>query len=275
MNMNESTSTNSAQATYLLDNAALEAPIRLNALAELYDPGTARHLDSCGVDEGWRCLEIGGGGGSIAKWLADRVGPTGQVTATDIDTRHLQALNDSRIEIWRHDLTIDLLPVDAFDLVHERLVLVHIPQREEVLQKMIHALKPGGWLVCEEFDSVSMAPNANVNPEETFLNAHQALARLMSDRHFERGYGRLLYGKLQAHGLVSVSAEARVFMCPGGSAGTSLLRANLEQLREALIGGGYISREELDKDLDRLNQPDFLMPSSVLWTARGRISARR
>jgi 2-polyprenyl-3-methyl-5-hydroxy-6-metoxy-1,4-benzoquinol methylase len=275
MNMTESTSRNSAQTTYLLDNAAHEAPARLNALAELFDCGTARHLANCGVDEGWRCLEIGGGGGSIAKWLADRVSPGGHVIATDIDTKHLHALHDSRIEIWRHDLTCDPLPVSAFDLIHARLVLVHIPQRDDILHQMIHALKPGGWLVCEEFDSVSMTPNSNVNPEETFLNAHQALARLMSDRHFERSYGRLLYGKLRAHGLVSVSAEARVFMCPGGSAGTSLLRANLEQLREALIDEGYITQEELDKDLDRLNQPDFVMPSSVLWTARGRVPACR
>lgn len=273
MNMNDSTSPNVGQATYLLDNAAREAPVRLNALAELFDSGTARHLESCGVDEGWRCLEIGGGGGSIAKWLADRVSPGGHVIATDIDTRHLQALNDSRIEIWRHNLTRDPLPVSAFDLVHARLVLVHIPQRDDILEKMIHAIKPGGWLICEEFDSVSMAPNGNVNPDETFLHAHQALARLMSDRHFDRGYGRLLYGKLRAHGLMSVTAEARVFMCPGGSAGTSLVRANLEQLRDALIDGGYISREEFDQDLNRLNQPDFLMPSSVLWTARGRVPA--
>ena len=60
MNMNDSTSPNVGQATYLLDNAAREAPVRLNALAELFDSGTARHLESCGVDEGWRCLEIGG-----------------------------------------------------------------------------------------------------------------------------------------------------------------------------------------------------------------------
>lgn len=79
----------------------------------------------------------------------------------------------------------------------------------------------------------------------------------MSDRQFERRYGRLLYGKLRSHGLFSVSAEARIFMCPGGSPGTSLLGANLKQLREPLIAGGYLSQKELDEDLDRLNHPIF------------------
>lgn len=271
MNSDRFLSATTNDARYLLDNAAPEAHIRLSALAELFDSGTTRHLESCGVSGGWRCLEIGAGNGSIARWLADRVGPTGQVIATDIDTRHLYALNDARIEVWRHDLAIDSLPLSTFDLVHARLVLVHIPGRDEVLKRIIRALKPGGWLLLEEFDSFSMPPDPGINPGETFLRTHQALARLMTDRQFERRYGRLLYGKLRSHGLVSVGAEARIFMCQGGSPGTSLLRANLEQLRGLLIGGGYISQKQFEEDVDTLNQPDFLMPSSLLWS----VSARR
>ena len=59
--------------TYLLDNAAPQAPDRFRALAELYDAGTIGHLERCGIADGWRCLEVGGGGGSIARWLAPRI----------------------------------------------------------------------------------------------------------------------------------------------------------------------------------------------------------
>ena len=202
--------------------------------------------------------------------MAERVGPTGQVIATDLDTRHLEALKDDRIEIWQHNLTMDLLPERKFDLVHARLVLVHIPERDEALGRMVRTLKPGGWIVVEEFDSHSMPPDPSVNPEETFLATHQALARLMSEHHFDRRYGRLLYGKLRALGLVNIVAEGRVFMCPGGSAGTTLMQANFEQLRESLTAEGHITREEFDEDVAALSKPDFLMPSSILWSARGR-----
>ena len=214
MNSNGLASSTTADARYLLDNAAPEAHTRLSALAELFDSGTERHLENCGISPGWRCLEIGAGGGSIARWMADCVGSTGHVIATDIDPRHLHAMNDARIEIWQHDLAVDSLPVSSFDLVHARLVLVHLPQRDDVLERMIRALKPGGCLLVEEFDSFSMPPDPGINPEEMFLNAHQALARLMSDRQFERRYGRQLYSKLRSHGLISINAEARVFMCP-------------------------------------------------------------
>lgn len=164
MNNNGLANSTTTDARYLLDNAAPEDQIRLAALEELFDSGTTRHLESCGIGAGWRCMEIGAGSGSIARWMADRVGPTGHVIATDIDTRHLHALNDARIEIWHHDFAVDSLPVSSFDLVHARLVLVHLPQRDEVLKRMIRALKPGAWLVVEEFDSSSMPPDPGINP---------------------------------------------------------------------------------------------------------------
>ena len=44
-------------------------------------------LHRLGLGPGWRCLEVGAGSGSVARWLAAKVGPEGSVLATDIDTR--------------------------------------------------------------------------------------------------------------------------------------------------------------------------------------------
>jgi len=255
-------------STYLLDNAAPQAAARFAALAELYDPGTIRHLEACGVASGWRCLEIGGGGGSIARWLADRVGPGGAVVVTDLDTRHLEALADPRLDIRRHDATTPL-PEGPFDLIHARLVINHMADRDDVLRRMAAALAPGGWLLVEEFDSESTPPDPDTSSGESYLATHRAVARLMVDRGFDRRYGRKLFRRFQECGLTHVSAEARMFMCPGGSAGTLLLRANIEQLREALIEGGYVSEETFADDIAAFARPDFLMPSSTLWSVRG------
>lgn len=108
-----------------------------------------------------------------------------------------------------------------------------------------------------------------VSPYETLLKTHVAMARLMTDRGFERRYGRLLFGRFRAHGLVSVGAEARMFMVQRGAPGAWLVRANYEQLRETMIGAGYITAQEFEEDLARLDDPDFLMPSSIMWTAWG------
>src|SRR5215213_8379777 len=140
---------------YVFDNAKQQAAQRFNALAELYDPITTRHLDAIGVEEGWHCLEIGGGSGTIATWLAHRVTPSGRVLVTDIDPRHLTAVGELRLpnlEVQRHDIAVDPLPERAFELIHERLVLIHVRDRAAALHTMVQALKPGGWLVVEDFD---------------------------------------------------------------------------------------------------------------------------
>src|SRR4051812_6951666 len=71
--------------SYLLDNQQAQAGTRFDALADLFDASTFRHLDALGTGPGWRCWEVGAGGPSVARWLAGRVGPEGHVLATDID----------------------------------------------------------------------------------------------------------------------------------------------------------------------------------------------
>jgi SAM-dependent methyltransferase len=257
-------------SAYLLDNAGREAPARFNALASLFDSGTIRHFENCGVDSGWQCLEIGGGGGSIANWLAARVGSTGRVIATDIDPRFLKALDHPPVEVWQHNIVSDPLPEAAFDLVHARLVLIHVPQREEVLRRMISALKPGGWLLSEEFDSASLIPDPGVNPGETLLKTHIAMFRLMESRGVERRFGRLLLHRLHTYRLANAGAEGRIFMWQAHTPGASLMRANYEQLRDAMIQAGYITDQQFSQDLATMQEPAFMMPSAILWSAWGR-----
>lgn len=258
-----------SDATYLLDNAGREAPARFDALSRLFDRMTRRHLTDRGVGPGWHCLEVGAGGGSIAAWLAERVGSGGRVLATDLDPRHLETLAAPNLEVRRHNIATDPLPAAAFDVIHARLVLNSVPDWQPVLVKMVGALKPGGWLVAEEFDSESLPPDPAGSPGEEILSTHRAMGRLMADRNFDRRFGRLLFGRLGKQGLTNIEAEARTVMVDGGSAGASLLRANFQQLRDAMVAAGYVTGQEFDRDVLRLADADFMMPSSMMWTAWG------
>lgn len=129
---------------YVFDNAAPQAPARLRALAEVFDPGTIRQLDARGIAEGWRCLEVGGGLGTMTRWLSARVGPHGSVLTTDIDTRHLDTLSLANVDIRRHDVVEDVLPTERFDLAYTRLVLEHLSDPARALANMVQAVKPGG-----------------------------------------------------------------------------------------------------------------------------------
>jgi ubiquinone/menaquinone biosynthesis C-methylase UbiE len=131
------------------DAEFIEEQRRLQLIEAEQDPTTIRHLCTLGVEPGWACLELGAGGGPIARWLAGRVGPRGRVVATDIDTRFVKAQDQPNLEVRRHDITRDEL-VGPYDLVHCRSLLVHLADREAVLRRMLDVLRPGGWLLVEE-----------------------------------------------------------------------------------------------------------------------------
>jgi 2-polyprenyl-3-methyl-5-hydroxy-6-metoxy-1,4-benzoquinol methylase len=98
------------------------------------DPMTIARLEALGVGPGWRCLEVGGGGGSIVRWLGERVGDTGRVLVTDVDTGGLESAGN--VTVRRHDIVDEELPDGGFDLVHARLVLLHLAQRDRALTRM-------------------------------------------------------------------------------------------------------------------------------------------
>lgn len=255
---------------YVFDNSAAQTTARFSALAAVFDPGTVCHLAAIGVASGWKCLEVGAGGGSIASWLCDRVGAGGRVLATDLDLRFLEKLAHSNLDIRRHDIVTDSLPEAAFDLVHARLVLAHLPDRDEVLRRMVEALRPGGWLVVEEFDALSLLPNPTISPTERHLKAFSAMRAVMANHGVELLCGRRLAARAHSLGLLEVAAEGRVFMFQGRSVGIDLFRASAQQLRGEMIAAGLISEAEFARDMDLLDSPDLLMPSPVMWAVKAR-----
>src|SRR5215472_18642888 len=115
---------------------------RLDLFAERLDPVTKRRIGQLRLGPAVRCLEIGGGRGSIARWLCRDVAPQGHVTATDLDTDFLSRLALPNLTVLRHDVRTDDFPEGSFDLVHVRTVLMHIPHRMDVLRRMASWLAP-------------------------------------------------------------------------------------------------------------------------------------
>lgn len=262
---------------YPLSNADVQAGARMDILARLYDGTTRRVLDSTGLTAGWRCLEVGGGGGSVARWLAGRVGSMGSVLCTDIDTRIIErgrAIAPPNLEVVKHDIARDPLPAESFDLAHARLVLIHVLERESAIERMLQALKPGGWLVIEDFDSASIRADAGINQFETPLPTNEAVRRYLT-RNQDGYYARRLHGRFRSLGLEQVAAEGRTVMFDGNNGGADLMRVNFEQIGGDLIAAGLISRRELDADLASLGEEDFAIPSPIMWSVIGRKPQRR
>lgn len=255
---------------YALDNDAVQAPQRFNVLERCYDHRTRAHLDGLGLSEGWRCLEVGAGAGSVAAWMADRVGPSGSVLATDLKPVP-GAERRANLEVVQHDITVDDLPADAFDLVHARLVLLHLPGRIETLERIVGTLKPGGVLLLEEFDCswtpVLRAPNAEA--VRLFEKVHAAFLRRLEAAGADPLWGQRVYGAMGDAGLSSMGCQTYAEAWPGGGEGIAMHRANTEQLAPDLLREG-LTEDELARFWHLLNDPAFAVNSYPLVSAWGR-----
>ncbi len=264
-------------STYIYDSASEQERQRLAILEAVQDPDTIRRLEALGVGDGWRCLEIGAGAGSIARWLCQRVGDSGRVVATDLDTRFLDALDAVNLEVRRHDIATDDLEEGRFDLVHARFVLEHLPGREAALRRMVAALRPGGWLLLEDVDfllPIAADPtHTSVVPAAAgplVARALDAVAQMMRKAGIDPEYGRRLPGQLMACGLVDVDAEGRSHLLRGGSPEVQGIRLGAAQLGERIVRLGLLTAEEIDEVLALYDDAGFAVMSPMNVAAWGR-----
>src|SRR5947209_15568530 len=99
-----------AMTDYLLDNVGPETGGRFAGLEACYDEGTFGHLSALGLGEGWRCWEVGAGGGSVVRWMATQVGERGTVLGTDLNLDWIDADMPPQVALRRHDVTTDEIP---------------------------------------------------------------------------------------------------------------------------------------------------------------------
>jgi len=231
---------------------------RLALIEQCYDPMTISRLTDLGVAEGWKCLDIGAGRGSIARWLRDQVGADGRVVAMDLDTRFFEG--EPGIEARQRDLLADEIEQDAFDLVHCRLLLHHLRGRQlEAVERMASALRPGGILVASECYLGAM----RASPSRAFADLWRGLYAAMPNADYE--WAVALPATLQAAGLTAVQVHGDVDMVRGATPVAEFWRLTAEAVRERMPDD-----VDVDAGLDLLGDPATLEPSFVWYTAWGR-----
>ncbi|HEV2755763.1 MAG TPA: methyltransferase domain-containing protein [Actinomycetota bacterium] len=268
--------TNESDA-YIYDPASADERRRLELLERLNDPATIAHLEEIGVGAGWRCLEIGGGGGSITRWLCERVGSGGRVVATDLDTRFLDEIGAPNLEVRKHDILEDALDEGAFDLVHSRFLLEHLPRYRDALARMIDALAPGGWILVEDVDFAGalLADPAQRPgyPRETIPIAAEVAQRLLAVapvRGIQPELGRRLPELLAEAGLEDVGGEGRMSWLWTGTEEAELGRLSLERVTKLAADAGAITQEERERYMAVVTEPGIGSFTPLRFGAWGR-----
>lgn len=254
----------------MLSNADQGERRRLAAIEAAYDPGSRRHLTALGVGHGARVLIAGAGGGSLVRWAAETVGLTGEVVAVDIDPRFVEPLAAQypNVRVFRQDIVTEDLPGGGYDAAHARLLLGHLPRREEVVAKLGAALRPGGGLLVEDFDFGSYGP-AEAN--EAAAKAIATVAAFVRSIGFDTSFGRRLPGVMRRAGLVDVDAEGLVLTLRGATFPLEpMYRQTFDKLLPALIAAGQMTEQEAADVHARFDDPEHDMCTQTLMSVWGR-----
>ncbi|OJF13665.1 class I SAM-dependent methyltransferase [Couchioplanes caeruleus] len=255
--------------TYAFDNDVSEAANQLRHIGDTVDPHSIAVLDTLGVKSGSTCWDVGAGSGSIARWLAQRVGPHGRVLATDIKPQHVQVQDN--LEILRHDVRTDPFPPDRFDLIHARLLLMHLPAREQILGRLVEALKPGGILVVSDWetshlDLVLDSPDENgTRVFQRFLETCLAGSPAVG---IDPRWAARANGAMRRAGLTDVTTTVHARSWAGGTGACLLHRSNTIQLQPHLLLGGF-TEDELTTLRELLIDPRFVISSYLMFTTVG------
>ncbi|BBZ14245.1 class I SAM-dependent methyltransferase [Mycobacterium branderi] len=238
---------------YVYDQSFAEERARLAGIESLWDPGSQALLDDLGISDGWRCLEVGAGAGSLVGWMVSR---GAAVTAIDIDTRFVEPLAGDAVEVRRMDIRTDELPQGEYDLVHARLVLEHLAERREIIDRLAASLRPAGWLVIEDYDWTCFGFE---DADPGFERVTESVMAFMQKAGFDPRYGRRVVADMAAAGLADVRGEGRARVIDSDSPGFDFFRLSFESIRDAVVDAGLLPAADADAAAARFGEHTRLL----------------
>jgi SAM-dependent methyltransferase len=235
------------ERAYVFERSAAEPELeRLHALEAAFDPATQRWLLTTGLAAGWRCIEAGAGAGSMVRWLAGRVGPSGHVQAIDIDTRFLRRLELPNVDIVAEDLCAPSPPMPSAELVHARFVLIHLQSWEKAFAALVDRLRPGGWLVLEEPDfTLARAYAGDEVHGRAYARVQRAIRAMFESRGLDPGFGARLPALLGRAGLEAIAVEHDAPIVAGSTAAARIMQLSAAQLRAHYLATGCVDEADL------------------------------
>ena len=155
-----------------------------------------------------------------------------------------------------------------------RLVLVNVPKPELIVREVVSLVKPGGWVASFEADLEARVIDPPA-PEYARLRAvYEAHAR---SRGIDLHIGRRTHRLFRDAGLTDIHVDLAVHVHPVGHSRRAIFRDFVNNVRDGLIDGGFISRDDLERDLalfeEKLADDKVLITSVLHFLLRGRVPA--
>ena len=242
---------------------------RLEKLEAIHDEATLRRVDAIAIGTGSRCLEVGAGAGSIARALAQRAGPGGQVVAADMDPRFLADFPGPGRSVITHDITEGPVPPADFDFVHCRAVLAHVADLASAARNLVACARPGGTVLSEEPDYGAAEPCDPAHPRAKVFGDY--IASTGEGHRMDAFAGRHAYQAFVDAGLEDLRCEADTAIVRGGDARALYRKHTMENARELAVASGRYSEASYQELLDCFEDPSFHYVDALWVGVSGRV----
>lgn len=253
---------------------------RLERQADQLGAESAELFDRIGVREGWRVVEVGCGPRGCLELLSARVGATGRVVGVERNLEQVERAREfvaakglANVTVLHGDARHIELEGGVFDLATARLVLVNVPQPQEIVREMVRLVRPGGMVALHEADSTTQRTDPPSAAQTRLLELLNVLAeRNGIDRAIAPAVPRLL----RAEEIGEIETQPRVHVYPPGHGRRMLLLEFVQNARQGLLGANLIGAEELDgltaALAEHLENPGTLVVSSLFLQVWGKKS---
>jgi SAM-dependent methyltransferase len=218
---------------------------RLLVQSEAMAPDTDAMLDRFGTMDGWLCLDIGCGPGSITDLLSARVGPAGRVVGLDKDAAflaHARRGAPDNVEFRLGDAYASDLPSGVFDLVHMRFVASTAGSPGRLLREARRLARPGGIVALQEPDGSTL----NCDPPcPAWDRLKSAVLAAFKGVGADLELARRLYNLVYRSGLRDVQYRTALLGVRSIDPMVDYLPSTVESLRATILALGLLGEDEL------------------------------
>jgi SAM-dependent methyltransferase len=217
-------------------------------------------LDSVGVRLGWNAIDVGCGPIGILDLLSQCVGPRGMVVGlepqprfADMAAREIERRELRNVRVIRGDAHSPSLPHGTFDIVHERLVLMNMPEteRRQLISQMLLLARPGGIVALQDYDRVSCVCYPEHPSWRILLGAYEDAFRASGGNG---STGRSLPWLLRSAGAQSVQAKVHARFIDMDNSRRMHHLGLLEVMHQKIVSCGGLTESELADHKQALRQ---------------------
>ncbi len=205
--------------------------------------------DQLGDLQGARVVEIGCGPHGCLDLLSERAGPSGSVVGVErsedavaLAQKMIQERGLKNVEVRCGDARSTGLPRASFDLATWRLVLVNVPEPQQIVAEAVALVRPGGWVALHEADWIGMVCDP---PSDAFTTFSELWAAYSGKHGIDPFIGRKAPRLLREAGLVEIGVNPIIHLVPSGHPRRYIVSEFAENLTERWLGQKLIGDREL------------------------------